>query len=138
MNNKGDLPISTIGEWILVIAAIVIIAYAFLAIVGFISPATASVGCGLNVRIDAAMLENSKIAGKSLVGAPIVMCNQYRTPVDINAANFNSCRGIADFCKKAKQRSNATKRSHTQRYGATRGKIRKGWERRARCYRADC
>jgi hypothetical protein len=63
-------------------------------------------GCGLNMRIDSAILENSKIAGKSLIGAPIFMCNQYRTPVDIDANNFRACPDISSFCSKDNFKNN--------------------------------
>ncbi|MCX6774773.1 MAG: hypothetical protein NTY99_01640, partial [DPANN group archaeon] len=76
-------------------------------VMGYLSPTSASVGCGLNLRVAAATLSHSTVSGPlggsyTFLGAPILMCNQYQTPVDINAANFKSCTGISDFCKSAK------------------------------------
>jgi len=100
LNKKGIAP-ATIGELILVIAAGIVILWIVLAIVGFVSPTASSVGCGLNIRVRSATLDSSK----NIIGSPILMCGQYNTPVDINAANFKACPGIADFCTKTKDKN---------------------------------
>ncbi len=105
---KRGIAAETIGELIIVLAACIIILWIVLGISGYLSPTTASVGCGLNLRVAAATLSHSTVTGPAglnsvtFLGAPVLMCNQYQQPVDINAANFGACPGIADFCKGAK------------------------------------
>ena len=103
MNKKGMAP-ATIGELILAITVGIIILWVVLGIAGYLSPTTASVGCGLNMRVTAATLAHSTAKGPvggsyTFIGAPVLMCNQYQTPVDINAANFRACppRGLLIF-----------------------------------------
>jgi hypothetical protein len=93
MNKKG-IAQATLAELILVIAAIVIALVFVMTIVGFINPAVGGLGCGLNIRVYSATVQ----ATGEIIGAPILMCNQYREPIEINAADFNACQGLAEFC----------------------------------------
>lgn len=104
-HGKKGMAAKTIGSVILLIAGGIIGFLVFSTLVGTLSPTIAGFGCGLNMRIDAAVLDNSRVAGKPLFGSPIFICNQYRNPVDISANNFNACPGISDFCKDAKKGS---------------------------------
>jgi len=99
MNKKGMDTTTFIGL-VVTLAAVVVILSFFINYSGRMVPALSGYSCGLNMRIDAAVLDNSKILGKSLIGAPIIMCNQWKKPVDIDAMNFDACPGIASFCDK--------------------------------------
>jgi hypothetical protein len=107
MTKKGDFSMKTLAELIIVLMVLVVVILFGLSISGYLSPEAASVGCGLNLRVTAATLSHSTVKGYfggsyTFIGAPVLMCNQYNKPVDINAADFKSCPGISDFCSKAK------------------------------------
>jgi hypothetical protein len=107
MTKKGDFSMKTLAELIIVLMVLVVVILFGLSISGYLSPEAASVGCGLNLRVTAATLSHSTIKAGfvgtyTFIGAPVLMCNQYQKPVDINAADFKSCPGISDFCSKAK------------------------------------
>lgn len=97
MNKKGDA--QTIVTIIIAVATVIVIVVIFVLFAGIITPTIGSFGCGVNVAIKGAIISGS-LGG--LTDVPLILCNQYNEPVNINAANFNACPGIAAFCKEAK------------------------------------
>ena len=98
VNNKRGMAPETLGEIIIVIAGCLIITVFVLSFLSFLAPTLSSFACGVNVGAYASVVSSSK----GTLDAPIIMCNQYREPVKINAADFKACQGIAPFCKDAK------------------------------------
>jgi len=102
LNKKGELSTEEIaGLVIAIIGGLIIVVFVVLPLVGYLSPESSSLGCGLNVRVRSATIE----ASLGTAPAPIYMCSQYNTPIDINAANFKACPGIADFCGTTKDKA---------------------------------
>lgn len=103
MNKKGTKFVpDTMGGLIATIAGCIVVLIVVIAIYVYaISPNSTSIGCGLNTRVRSATIGTS--AG--FLPAPILMCSQYNNPVNINAADFNACSGIADFCKTTKDKN---------------------------------
>jgi len=101
MNKKG----MGMGTIIIILVAVVTLAIIVPWVINFfggVMPAISGYSCGLNTRIDAAVLDNSKFLGKPLLGAPIILCNQWRTPININAGgDYKACPEIASFCHKS-------------------------------------
>jgi len=92
--NKRGIANWTLTELILVILAIIIGIAFLLTVVSFINPTIGGHACGLNLRVFSATTG----ATGQIIGAPILMCNQYREPVTINAADFRACPDLADLC----------------------------------------
>ncbi len=103
-NKKGDITVSVIFLIVLIAGGLLAI-FIFAPILAGASPAAAGFSCGLNMRIDAAVIENSRVLGKPVFDAPIFMCGQYKKPIDINANNFKACPSISDFCENAQKGS---------------------------------
>ncbi len=93
-NKKGDISAEQLVGIIVVVAGGIIALWIVFAIFAFATPMIGGFGCGLNVAIKGAMASN--LGG---VQSNLIMCNQYREPVEIDATKFSACSGISDFCK---------------------------------------
>jgi hypothetical protein len=112
INSKRGLAAQTIVVLIIAIAAGIVVLLLVSTLAGYLSPETAVFSCGLNVRMRSAAIHSTF----GVIPAPLVMCNQYNTPVNINAADFKKCPEIADFCSKIDSFSLSSQEKNSVKY----------------------
>lgn len=84
--NKKGVAVKTLVLLIIGVAIIIAVILLTLSFLGFLSPTSAGLLCGANVRIKAA----SPIQG--LVSLPL--CKMYQTPIKIDGTDFKKCPGL--------------------------------------------
>ena len=92
MRNKKGIAVNVLVTLIVFLVIFGLVLLILSKTTALLSPTTSGFMCGFNVRIKAAMPPVVREF------TPLSFCTQYNTPIEINAANFRACPGLADFC----------------------------------------